>query len=50
MLMSLPLGSRFNVVCYSSHFQLMFEDRSVPNTDENISKAIQMADKFDTMS
>ena len=28
----------------------MFEDRSVPNTDENISKAIQMADKFDTMS
>ena len=41
MLMSLPLGSRFNVVSYSSHFQLMFEgERSVPNTDENISKAI----------
>ena len=51
MLMSLPLGSRFNVMSYSNHFQLMFEDeRSVPNTDENISKAIQMADKFDAMS
>ena len=51
MLMSLPLGSRFNVMSYSNHFQLMFEDeRSVPNTDENISKAIQMAEKFDAMS
>ena len=47
-LQSLPLGSRFNVCSYSSHCLFMFENvKSVPNTDENILKAVELASKFD---
>ena len=39
-LQSLPPNSRFNICSYGSHYDYMFNERSVPYNDENMLTAI----------
>lgn len=43
-LMSLPAGSKFNVIGYGSEFEVVFDERSVDYNDENLDEVITWVD------